>query len=81
MTCNGRVNLSRVQMILTGKHEVLFDVFFYIIILFTIELGKVEDEIFKTRRKKDEEFRRRNKEKKRRNSVSDLVDLHDVYYM
>ena len=36
----------------------------------TSELGKVEDEIFKTRRQKDMEFRRRNKEKKRRNSVS-----------
>lgn len=34
------------------------------------ELGKVEDEIFKTRRNKDQEFRRRNREKKRRNSVS-----------
>ncbi len=35
-----------------------------------LELGKVEDEIFKTRREKDLNFKRRNKEKRRRNTVS-----------
>ena len=34
------------------------------------ELGKVEDEIFKSRRQKDLDFRRRNREKRRRTNVS-----------
>ena len=34
-----------------------------------IELGKVEDEIFKNRRQNEKEFRRRQKQKKRRTMV------------
>ena len=40
------------------------------------ELGKVEDEIFKSRRQKDLDFRRRNREKRRRTNVSRGCGYH-----
>ena len=44
-------------------------------VLLHTELGKVEDEIFKNRRQKEQDFRRRQKLKKRRTGVRVLQHI------
>ena len=84
LTHNGKVNLPRVQLILTGTPFLqepspaclCIDLPFC-----STELGKVEDEIFKKRREKELEFRRRDQAKRRRFVSPNSEYMHTFYLL
>ena len=83
LTHNGKVNLPRVQLILTGipfLQEPSPPCLCIDLPFCSTELGKVEDEIFKKRREKELEFRRRDQAKRRR-FVSPNSEYTHTFYL
>ena len=82
LTHNGKVNLPRVQLILTGTpclQDPLLPCFVIDMLYCSTELGKVEDEIFKKRREKELEFRRRDQAKRRRMVSPNSESIHTFH--